>query len=130
MIVRRWHIIVPRPPLALGQIAVSSADWIASAVALYVLLPPTAGITFPAFLTLFMLAHIVGNFSQVPGGLGVFETVMLFALSRALPAAELLSALFVFRVVYYIVPLVVAAGLVGTSWNPPPPPPCAAVLRR
>jgi uncharacterized membrane protein YbhN (UPF0104 family) len=49
----------------------------------------------------------------VPGGLGVFETVMLMLISPPIPAHELLGALITYRGIYYLLPLVISLLLFG-----------------
>ena len=46
--------------------------------------------------------------SHVPGGLGVFEGLMVVLLRPWLPAVTLLPVFVVYRVVYYLLPLVLA----------------------
>ena len=46
---------------------------------------------------------------MVPAGLGVFETVMLAALSPHVSSAHLVGVLLVYRIVYYLVHFSVAA---------------------
>jgi phosphatidylglycerol lysyltransferase len=105
-----------KPPsllLALGQIAVSSLDWSLAAAVLYSLLPPEWNLSFFHFLGVFLFAQVAGLISHVPGGLGVFETVLLLLLPAALPRPQLLAALVTFRGVYYLLPLLVAAVSLG-----------------
>ena len=71
---------------------------------LYVLLPPQDDIGFAAFAALFIIAIAAGIISNVPGGVGVFESVLLL-LFRAVPADQLLGALLAYRIIYYLVPL-------------------------
>ena len=52
---------------------------------------------------------MTGVASQVPGGLGVFESVVLVLLGDVDPAPAVLAALFVYRVFYYVIPLMLAA---------------------
>jgi hypothetical protein len=54
----------------------------------YVLLPASPSSSYPGFLGLFLLAPVSGVVSQVPGDLGVLETVLLPLLSSTLPAAH------------------------------------------
>ena len=108
-----WEFSLPRPPLALAQLAVAVTDWALAAAVLYVLLPANSPWGYPEFLGIFLLAQISGMVSQVPGGLGIFETVMLLFLSPALPSAAVIGSLLVFRGLYYVLPLVVAASLLG-----------------
>ncbi len=102
---RAW---LPRPRLALAQVAVASSDWALSAAVLWVLLPGTVRPSFPGFLASFLVAQLAGFLSQVPGGLGVFETVLLALLAPASPHPALLAALLAYRTVYYLLPLLAA----------------------
>lgn len=65
------------------------------------------------FLAIFMLAQIAGLLSQVPGGLGVFETVMVLMLREFLPSPQVLGPLLAFRALYYLLPLLVALALMA-----------------
>lgn len=108
-----WEFSLPRPRLAVAQLAVAVADWSLATAVLYVLLPSHGTPGYLEFLGMYLLAQIVGMASQVPGGIGVFETVMLLFLSPAIPSASVLGSLLVFRGIYYFLPLGVAAALLG-----------------
>jgi phosphatidylglycerol lysyltransferase len=56
---------------------------------------------------------VAGLISHVPGGLGVFDAVVLVGLFARLPADQILAGLLAFRVVYQLIPLVGAAILFG-----------------
>jgi uncharacterized membrane protein YbhN (UPF0104 family) len=104
-------------PLSFGQVAIASCDWLLAAAALYLLLPPTISISYPGFLSLFLLAQVAGIWSNVPGGLGVFETVMLVLLSHTITSSTLFGILLVYRGIYYLLPLAIAALLfAGHEW--------------
>jgi uncharacterized membrane protein YbhN (UPF0104 family) len=107
---RLWRWELPRPTLrrALAQIAISAADWVLSGAALYVLLP--RNVPFHVFFAVFLLGQIAGLVAQVPGGLGVFEAVMVWGLSPAISAPSVLLALLMYRLVYYLLPLGLATG--------------------
>ena len=111
--VRGLEFPVPSPGLLAGQLMISALDWLAVGAALYVLLAPGPRLSFAAFFGIYLLAQIAAVASQVPGGLGVFEGVMLLLLGPAVPAAAALGALLAFRVVYYLVPLAAAAALLA-----------------
>ena len=112
--IRGWEFPVPSLRLSLAQIAVSSLDWALAGSVLYALLPSTATLSFPHFLSIYLLAQIAGMVSQIPGGLGVFETVVILLLSPILPAPSVLVSLLAFRGIYYLLPLGVAMVLLGT----------------
>jgi phosphatidylglycerol lysyltransferase len=112
--VRGWEFPLPTIPIFIGQAAISLLDWLIAASVLYVLLPDALPLTFVRFLAFFLLAQIVGVASNVPGGLGVFEALMLLLLAPYFPAAAILGSLLAFRTIYYLVPLIVATILLGT----------------
>lgn len=103
----RWELPRPRLGQALTQISVSMADWVFSGAALYVLLPHR--VPFHVFFAVYLLGQIAGLVAQVPGGLGVFEAVMLWGLTPALTTASVLIALVGYRLVYFLLPLGAAA---------------------
>ena len=94
----------PRPALAAAQLVVALADWAAAAAVLWVLLPAGSRPPFAAFAGLFVLAHTAGLISHVPGGLGIFETLIVLGLQPYLPVGSTLAALVVYRAVYYLLP--------------------------
>jgi phosphatidylglycerol lysyltransferase len=111
---RKIVIPVPTPPIAFAQIAVASGDLLCAAGVLYALLPPQAAIGFAAFAAMFIIAIAAGIISNVPGGVGVFESVLLLLFpTTTVPADELLGALLAYRIIYYLVPFAVALTLLG-----------------
>ncbi len=104
---RNWQITTPQPMQVASQFLVSSVEIACSAAALYVLLPASVEVGYPAFLGLYVIAISLSAVSSVPGGLGVFESVMLILLPTPEPA-PMLGAILVFRVVYYIGPFAIA----------------------
>ncbi len=105
----RWRIPPPPPRAAAALTALSAADWLFAAGVLLVLLPPLPGRSLIGLLAIFLLAEIVGAGSQVPGGLGVFESVFLLLLAPGAEAPAVVGALLAYRAVYYLLPLLVAA---------------------
>lgn len=112
--VGHWSIAPPTPALALFQVAVSTIDLVIAAGVVYLLLPPDAAIGFAAFAGLYTIATMLGTVSNVPGGIGVFEGTMLLLVPQV-PAPVLLGALLAYRVVYYLLPLVVALGMLAAQ---------------
>ncbi len=78
-----WRVTLPSTSLAAAQIALSTIDWLLAALVLYVLLPDQVSISYLGFASLFTAAAVAGVISHVPGGLGVFEAVLLVALPGA-----------------------------------------------
>src|SRR5450631_143000 len=108
----RLMIPVPKPRVAFAQVAVACADLLCAAGVLYVLLPQQAAISFGAFAGIYLIAIAAGVISNVPGGIGVFETVLLLLL-RSVPQDRLLGALVAYRAIYYFAPFALALVLLG-----------------
>lgn len=105
------EITMPSPSLSLAQIVIACFDWLLAGLVLYVLLPPHEA-SFLTFLAIYLLAQIASLVSQVPGGLGVFESVVVL-LSSMMPAPGVIGGLLVYRAVYYLFPLAIAASMLG-----------------
>ncbi|SEL70695.1 phosphatidylglycerol lysyltransferase [Pseudoxanthomonas sp. GM95] len=106
------RIRLPAPWLAWQQLGVSVVDIVASAAVLWWLLPEGA-IDFSAFVGFYAAAMVLGVISHVPGGLGVFEAVMLLALGGRVPSESLAGALVLYRLIYYVLPLLLAMGVLA-----------------
>lgn len=105
---RSWSLRLPSAKTTAAQIALATIDVMLVGALIYVLLPAHTGTNFFLFLGILALALVAGAVSNVPGGIGVFESVMLFGLPEVAPAA-LLGAMLLFRCIYYLVPLGLAA---------------------
>jgi phosphatidylglycerol lysyltransferase len=101
------EIRLPAPQLIASQFVLSALDWALAAAVLFVLLP-AARPDFTFFLGAFLASQLIALVSHVPGGIGVFESLMILFLKPWLTADEFLPALAVYRLVYYLLPLVAA----------------------
>lgn len=101
----------PSPQISFALISVAAIDWGLAAGVLYLLLPINTGLSFPSFFGIYILALTAGLISTVPGGLGVFETVILLLRPSSVSVSDILGALIAYRVIYYFLPLIVALGL-------------------
>lgn len=111
----RGHVIaIPSPGLVAAQFLVSTADWFAAAAVLHALLPP-GSVSFASFAGAFVIGQIIGIVSHVPGGVGVFDSVVLFFLAPQLGAPAVLGTLLAYRVIYYLLPFALAAGALAVS---------------
>ncbi|MFN3596669.1 MAG: hypothetical protein ACK41D_05295 [Rubricoccaceae bacterium] len=112
----RFSLYAPRLPLALTQATVAATDLFLAGLILWLLIP--VPVAFPLVLGTYLLALIAGAVSQVPGGLGVFDGVIVLVLGELLPLDVLLGSLLAFRLLYYLIPLVVASAVfAGTEVN-------------
>ncbi len=103
-----WDFSVPSPPMLLTQIAVGSLDWGLAGTTLFILLPHAPALSFSTFIGLYLIAQLAGLISQVPGGLGVFESIVILLLTPYLAPYKVLGCLFAYRGIYYIIPFVTA----------------------
>jgi len=61
------------------------------------------------FMGVFIIAQVLGVFSQVPGGLGVFEGLFMYIIPGEHNQALLFGALIAYRIIYYLLPLLLSA---------------------
>ena len=94
------------------QLLIGPLDWALAGSTLYVLLPPAAHLSLGEFLALYLVAQTAALISHVPGGLGVFETLIVLFLPD-IPAPQLLGSLLIFRGIYYLLPLGAATVLLA-----------------
>lgn len=71
------EFVFPIPRIAVAQMVVAGVDLIAAAACMYVLLPDDLGIGFIDFLPSYLMAQVAVVLTHVPGGVGVFELVIL-----------------------------------------------------
>jgi phosphatidylglycerol lysyltransferase len=102
-----WSLALPPPRIGLAQVSLSTADLALAAASLYILLPTELQTGFLPFLGIYLIAIAAGLVSNVPGGIGVFEAVLIISLPDA-DRSELLGAVILYRVIYYILPLFLA----------------------
>ncbi|MEZ4417074.1 MAG: bifunctional lysylphosphatidylglycerol flippase/synthetase MprF [Gemmatimonadota bacterium] len=104
---------VPRAGLVVSQVLLGAVDWTVAASVLWVMLPEGHALGFGPFLSTYLLAQSAGVVSHLPGGLGVFEAVLLSFLPDGPGNSQVLASLLAFRLVYYLVPLFMAVLLLG-----------------
>ncbi len=99
---------MPRFKLALEQMIIGSLDIVMASLVLYSVLICFVEIDFMTFMGAFIIAQVLGVYSQVPGGLGVFELVFSNILPGQDNQAILFGALIAYRIIYYLLPLVIS----------------------
>ena len=102
----RFSLRLPGVRMSLVQLLISSLDVLIAASVLYCLLPEAP--PFSSFVLIYMLALAAGVLSHVPGGVGVFEAVLLAAFSSRIDPAGLVAAMLLYRLLYVLLPLLVA----------------------
>ncbi len=91
---------------ALTQTVLGVVDSVLTGLILYACLDPFVHIPFGTFIGLFVVAQATGIFSQVPGGIGVFESIFLLALPDTVDKANIFGALLAYRIIFYLLPLI------------------------
>jgi uncharacterized membrane protein YbhN (UPF0104 family) len=97
---------VPSVGTGLVQCALGTTDSILAGLVLYCLTFHAVQIPVVEFVSIFVVAQSAGVFAQVPGGIGVFESVVMLAMPDGVDKAVLFGSLLAFRIVYYLLPLV------------------------
>ena len=111
--IRIGRFVLPMPGfgLATTQLALSVIDVCLAGGALYVLIGAGAEVQigYLAFLAVYCAALTAGLLSHIPGGVGVFDAIILAAYGWRVGPAQALAALLAFRILYYILPFLIAA---------------------
>ncbi len=107
-VIKGVNFAMPNFKLALEQIFIGSIDIVMASLVLYSVLICFVEIDFVTFMGAFIIAQVLGVYSQVPGGLGVFELVFSNILPGQDNQAILFGALIAYRIIYYLLPLVLS----------------------
>lgn len=102
-----WELELPPLSLVLPLLILVALNLASMTGVLYCLLPPESSVSITDLLNVFAFAMVAVYLAHVPGGIGVFEAVVL-ALLPALNAAHLTASLLAFRIILFLVPLVIA----------------------
>lgn len=108
IIIKDIEFDIPSFRMALAQVFIGGADILLASLVLYYSLIPFMDIPFDVFIGVFIIAQVLGVFSQVPGGLGVFEGLFLYIIPGNHNPALLFGALIAYRIIYYLFPLIIS----------------------
>jgi uncharacterized membrane protein YbhN (UPF0104 family) len=98
--VRGFSLPLPSARVALAQVGAGVLNYLLVAATLHQLLGEVVDVPLLAFASFYAAGHILAILSHVPGGFGVLELVVLMAA----PGPEAMSALLLFRIIYFFVP--------------------------
>ena len=101
------HLEYPRLAVTLRQLAAGPLELLGAAAIIYFALPETGNPGYFTILGVFLASFSAALISHAPGGLGVLEFVFVKALPD-IPKADIVAALLVWRLLYLILPLVLA----------------------
>jgi glycosyltransferase 2 family protein len=102
-----WHVRLPGGLSTLVQVGIGLADLTFSSLAMYSLVPSVPGDDFITVAIACVSATLLGFASHAPGSLGVFDAAILVALPDV-GKEELVAALIIYRVLYFMIPFVIA----------------------
>jgi len=102
----------PQPTTSLAQITIFSLDWALAAAVLYCLIPDYPSKSYLQFFDIYLLSMTASILSNIPGGIGVFETVIIFLLPKTIVAPNILGSLLVYRAIRFLLPLGIALILI------------------
>ncbi|HEV2540985.1 MAG TPA: UPF0104 family protein [Frateuria sp.] len=104
----RWSVALPGSGGAALQMLIGGVEMSAAIGAMYLLLPPAIAPSFIDFVPIYLAALMAGIVSHAPGGLGVFEAILLGAFPGE-ARAQVLAGLLCYRLVYNLLPFAAAA---------------------
>jgi hypothetical protein len=105
--IRGHDFSVPNARIAAAQVAVGTANFAFVAASLHQLRPGAAEYT--ETVAAYVLGNATALVSHVPGGLGVLE----YVISSLVAQGNVIGALIAFRIVYFLVPLVLGSTLLA-----------------
>ncbi|MFI8736439.1 lysylphosphatidylglycerol synthase domain-containing protein [Ectopseudomonas toyotomiensis] len=109
---RVWHlrersITLPSLRMAVMQIVLGASNWALMAALIFWLLPE--GAAYTSVLGVLLISCMAAVVAHIPAGLGVLEAVFLALLQHQYSQASLIAALLAYRVLYYLLPLLLAS---------------------
>ncbi|MEN0579797.1 lysylphosphatidylglycerol synthase domain-containing protein [Phytobacter palmae] len=105
--IRGQKLVIPSWKFALAQMAISSANWIAMGVIIWLLMGHQSNFFF--VLGVLLVSSIAGVIVHIPAGIGVLEAVFLALLAgEHTSQGIIIAALLAYRVLYYFIPLLLA----------------------
>lgn len=108
-----WSVRMPDARSAAAMIVAGAVDLVAAAGTLYVLLPGDVTPDLARYMVTYSVGLVAGILASTPGGIGVFEATIVAGLDIAADRPDVAAALILFRLIYFVVPLILALLLLG-----------------
>lgn len=105
--IKGQKLVLPSWKFAVLQMVLSSANWMAMGLAIWLLLGQKPDYFF--VLGILLVSSIAGVIVHIPAGIGVLEAVFLALLAGSYSTqGTIIAALLAWRVLYYVIPLLLA----------------------
>ena len=112
-----WTLKFPNARAAGLQMAIGAVEMCSAIAALHVLMPASVAPPLVDFLPVYVAAVLAGLLSHAPGGLGVFESILLAAFPQA-QRPDVLAAILCYRLTYTAGPFVLGSLALGAfEWR-------------
>ncbi|HUB47590.1 MAG TPA: bifunctional lysylphosphatidylglycerol flippase/synthetase MprF, partial [Acetobacteraceae bacterium] len=108
----RYSVDLPSRGSVIMQLVLVGIDVVGAGLALLALLPG-AHIGTVAFLTVYTVALLLGVIGHTPGGIGVFEATVVFALGNSAPPSAVVAGLLAYRTIYFLLPLLLSGAVLA-----------------
>lgn len=109
----KWTITFPNIKIVFWQILLATLDWLVASLTLYVLIPE-GFVSYFVLLKVFLVTQFAVIISQVPGGMGIFETAITLLMPESASNPGVIGALLAYRAIFYFFPLLIALVLLGS----------------
>ncbi|MDR1418262.1 MAG: phosphatidylglycerol lysyltransferase domain-containing protein [Endomicrobium sp.] len=109
----KWSITFPNIKIVLWQILLAILDWLVASLTLYILMP-NGFVSYFVLLKVFLVTQFAVIISQVPGGIGIFETSITLLIPESTSNPVVIGALLAYRAIFYFFPLLIALVLLGS----------------
>jgi len=116
LVVRGVHFRLPPVAVALLQCVLSAVNWLLLGAVVHALMP--GHVPYETVLLALMASALALAVVDVPAGLGVMETVFVGMLAPVAAPHDVLGALVAYRAIYFVGPLLLAAGVYAAlEWD-------------
>ncbi len=102
--IRGWTLELPPLWIALAQVVLGSVNFACVAGCLYASVSTASQVSYFQVASAYITGNVMALLTHVPGGLGVMEGAVMYLLPNG---GRLIGALIVFRLAYFLVPLVI-----------------------
>jgi len=110
--IRKHDVSLPPLKYFFAQLAVSVMDFLFASMVLFSLLPHSS-ISLFHYIGCYVISVLLGGISQIPGGLGVLDSTLMITLSPWYSGTQMIGALMIYRLIYYLFPLCISGALLG-----------------